>query len=291
MDMRVGEYGILKVGGQFNDYDAWFGIVWGSANLVGTTNTATSQPTAWGATFTQGALNAGNLTRNTHYRRKTGRTFHLNSSYRHEGPIWKWDAGLAYSDATNHYTDTDEGYFVDFNAQVRNATIRFDNIDDTAPRRVIVTQGTQSLDWANLDHYTIQSAVSTPLDSSDRIKTAYYNVKRDFDVSFPLTVKTGFNVREMNRQWPAALQCRQRELRPQRRSLALRQRTTGRDRSLQGLRPLPGPSRILHVRRSRRDTGRRRQLARPHRASLVALSAVRRSVPEESALARRRRPL
>ncbi len=187
---------------QWNYYNAFFGNRNLNWNVQGTSNTA---PTAWdGPVFVQGAPGAGSASYGSSFRRKYGYTYQLDAIYRHVGPVWSYDGGLSFSHATNHYHDAQDGHFENVGLSLPNLTVRFDDIDrydGVRPGTITTTNaaGTPVDTFANLGAFTLHSATFNQADSADVFKTAKVNAKRDVDLSFPATIKTGLMVQEQTR--------------------------------------------------------------------------------------------
>ncbi|MBP7142303.1 MAG: TonB-dependent receptor plug domain-containing protein, partial [Opitutaceae bacterium] len=186
IDWRFAPTDVLSLGIQYNNYDANFGgsnIQWD----VGSTPT-------WGATFTQGRTNVGTNTIGTNYRHKYGNTIMPTLTWRHNGRVWQFEAGAAYSRSENHYRDIGDGFWENVQLTQASQTIRFDEINAVRPGTV-----TNSGAPFSLANYRIRTARSSQNDAVDTIRSARANVTRGFDGKVPLTFKAGFDVRENRR--------------------------------------------------------------------------------------------
>jgi TonB-dependent receptor len=203
VDWRISHGNVLTLGLQWNYYDAYFDIKTANLNTLGTiTNQA---PADWGPTFTQSRPGAASADRAAGNRRKYGATGHFSLKFVHDGPTWRFESGATYSDASSHYRDGEKGYVNNFSLTLPGITLRLADIDSElgVPRSVTATTaGGAPLDVASLAPYRINNIVFNELNSRDVITSVRANAKRDFAVPFitaPMTIKTGLDVRRMDR--------------------------------------------------------------------------------------------
>ena len=206
VDVRLSSTDIVSVNAQWNYYDAFFG------NRPVTYNTGNAAPVSFSDDFVRGAPGAGSVVLGaTSFRRKFGFTYAADTNYRHNGPIWKYDAGIAYSHATNHYHDLENG-FMNPTLTLRgnpaspaasNPTVNYDGLREGSylvPRiTVLNTAGTAPIDLSNPANYNITTGSFNPANSADAFKTARFNVKRDLGLKVPLALKAGLLVQEETR--------------------------------------------------------------------------------------------
>lgn len=136
-------------------------------------------------------------------REREGYTYTPTFVYRHAGPLWNAEAGLALSASHNKFYESDHGMFGSSTLRRTNATIDFDDIQKLRPNAIAVrdgTSGTEVNPFA-LDSYTIASATSIPTAvTKDVQRSAYANLSRVFSAPFgPLAFKTGLDVRDQVR--------------------------------------------------------------------------------------------
>ncbi|MDP3069497.1 MAG: TonB-dependent receptor [Opitutaceae bacterium] len=133
---------------------------------------------------------------------KVGTTWMPTLVWRHDGPVWKSEAGAGYSHSTNIFSDIDKGFFAVAQARRTGVTVAFDDIFYLRPRRITVTDVTGApVDPAVLDNYSLSTATSNQRPSSDLKRSAYANLRRDFVVrDVPVTLKAGLDVREQVRE-------------------------------------------------------------------------------------------
>jgi iron complex outermembrane recepter protein len=163
------------------------------------TNVADFSPTA-----THGRAGAGTLSMSTENGTdRLNRTYMPTLTWRHDGPIWKAEAGAGMSYATNHVRGVDKGFFNVQTAQRTGVTVSFDDIFYLRPNRITVTDGVTGapVDPYNLGSYAMSSANAQRRNPIDEQNTAYANVRRDFYGRVPLSLKTGIDVRHLTRQY------------------------------------------------------------------------------------------
>jgi TonB-dependent receptor len=160
-------------------------------------------PTDFGPTFTHGATGQGTLLlEDVNSRYWLGTTSMESFTYRHNGAIWKAEAGAAYSYAGQHNRDTARGLLRNSVAQRTNVTIAFDDIFYLKPNRITVTDGTTGapINPYRLENYALTSANYQEDNWLTFRPTAYGNIQRSFMVrEIPVTLKTGVDVRQMIR--------------------------------------------------------------------------------------------
>ena len=158
-------------------------------------------------TFVHGANGAGTVNMATSFRHKFGYTYQPQVTWRHTGPVWRLDAGLSFSHASNHYHDYQDGHFenVQFNLRgnpagnaANAATVWFDDLDKGSylvPRITVYNNtGATPLNLADAANYNVGTASFNPADSVDVFKTARFNARRDLNLSFPAAIKAGGQV-------------------------------------------------------------------------------------------------
>lgn len=156
-------------------------------------------PGALGMGFSEGF---GYLRQEQTPRRKTSTNYMPTLTYRHIGPLWKIDAGMAYSRATTHYTDTNNGFFQNAYADRGNVGIIFSDIEYTGPRKVMVYDASSRnpIDPFKLDDYNLTRVFSRPVDAYDTRQSAYIDVRRDLLLwGVPVWLKAGINVKQAER--------------------------------------------------------------------------------------------
>ena len=211
VDFRLNKTDVVSVGAQWNYYNASFS---NRPVTYDVGSNATSAPLAFSPDFVNGALGRGSVVLGgTSFRHKFGYTYAADTTYRHNGPVWTIDGGLAFSHATNHYHDGQDGHFNGVTLTLRgnpaspaasSPTVNFAGIANGSylmPTSIVVkdTAGANNIDLSNAANYNITNVNFNPADSADVFKTARINAKRDMGLSFPLTVKAGLNLQEETR--------------------------------------------------------------------------------------------
>jgi iron complex outermembrane receptor protein len=164
------------------------------------------EPGNWSRNYTHGAastfpvtgaVNAGQLDMTSNGRIRPGRTLMPTLAWRHDGPIWKAESGISYSNSRIQYLDIEKGAFNGLTARRTNVTINFDDIYYLRPGRITVTDPSgQPVDPYNLGTYSIVSANSIRQITSDTKRQAFANLRRDLTVlGLPVSLKVGADVR------------------------------------------------------------------------------------------------
>jgi TonB-dependent receptor len=127
--------------------------------------------------------------------------FTLN--WRHDGPLWKLDAGLGRAHGTDAIRSTDKGLFQAVVTRRTGVTVGFDQISDTRPGVITVIDNATRLpvDPYRLDNYSLISVAETPLRSADINLSAFANVRRDFLWRVPFTARAGLDFRQTSRDY------------------------------------------------------------------------------------------
>ncbi len=211
VDFRLPNRDVVSVGAQWNYYNASFSNR--PVNYEIGSNTA---PLSFGPDFVNGALGRGAVTLGgTSFRHKFGYTYAADTNYKHSGPVWTIDGGLAFSHASNHYHDSQDGHFNGVTLTLRGLpnTTTYNNLSPTVnfsgiaagsylyptSIKVMDANGVNPIDLSNASNYNITNVNYNPADSADVFKTARINARRDLGFSFPFAVKTGLNVQEETR--------------------------------------------------------------------------------------------
>jgi len=134
--------------------------------------------------------------------------------YRHDGPIWKADASIAFSKGRYHNDDISDGHFA-----VVNATSASNGIDWIAsgiqgvfanPGRVPDLTATAVSGGGAIDPFDGSAVAINTVTTNDDLsylnenKSAGLNVSREFDARIPTTVKVGVYVEESARDGTTA---------------------------------------------------------------------------------------
>ncbi|MGH7957736.1 MAG: TonB-dependent receptor domain-containing protein, partial [Opitutaceae bacterium] len=210
MDWRFRPNDVLSVSAQWNLYNAGFyshQVFYDVGNFL---------PLAFDRTLTHGAPGRGTLNVGGGGNlRKFGTTYQGAISWRHTGPVWKLDAGVSFSHASNHYHSEQDGHFGSALLRLRglpnsttydnySPTVRFEGMDQNGylfPAKITVFDANNAnpIDQANPSNYNIVNSSFSPIDSSDAFKTARFNARRELGLAFPFALKTGVLFQEQTR--------------------------------------------------------------------------------------------
>ncbi len=199
-DWRLAPRDVLSVGGSWNAFDAFLN---NRAIVV-----ATGAPTAFTPTSTQGGT-AGSVTYTTSTRRAPRATYVVNTKYRHDGPVWKVNAGAYYSRSKGLSRDLDYGWVQGTRFTLGNLRVRFDGVNETRPDVMTATNAAGTpVDMQQLGNYTFTLINSNPVDSLNINRGANAHVSRYFNPGIPVLLKLGVDarrvtaeVRRPHRQW------------------------------------------------------------------------------------------
>ena len=162
-------------------------------------NFDTGRVASFGPDFTQGAAGAGFVQILTDAREKNNTSWAPSFRYKHNGPVWQWQVGGAYSAATNHYAN--KGYFLSNNAFFRNVTVRFEQLTIDHPQVVSVKDatGTRDVDPYSLANYNLESLSGQTFKSTAVVRSLNGFLKRDYAFMVPTSVKLGADLRAESR--------------------------------------------------------------------------------------------
>ena len=198
-----------KFDAQYNTRDLTFAI---SRVLPGNFSTA----------FTHGdrGMGAGTLTLATaNDRDRRNQNFTPSITYRHDGPIWKTEAGVGLSMSESRIYQMGKGQFGGTSATRPNVSIAFDDIFYLRPRVITVTDGVTGapVDPYSLASYTVQQGsgniygAGTVLGvgpgeglankTSDVHRNAYLKARRDLNWPLPITLRGGLDLRQSVRDY------------------------------------------------------------------------------------------
>ena len=147
---------------------------------------------------TRGTTAVGDLVSGNAGGYRKNQTYLPTLRWRHDGPVWKAEAGAGYSRARYNGRDLERGYFANTSARRTGVTVAFDDIFYLRPNRITVTDGATGtpLDPYSLNHYAVTGAGSGQPENNDQQRTLFANVRRDFLWRVPVTLKAGVDRRE-----------------------------------------------------------------------------------------------
>lgn len=159
-------------------------------------------PGDFSTSYTHGQVGRGEV-RNASASRNHQRVKYMPTlTYRHDGPVWKAETGLGYSNERLHFRSTDKGFFNNVTSTRQGVTVNFDEIFYLRPGRITVTDGTTGapVDPYNLSNFVLSTANATYRRTTDVRESAYANLRRDFDLGgTPFVLKGGIDVRQAMR--------------------------------------------------------------------------------------------
>ncbi|MDO8544789.1 MAG: carboxypeptidase regulatory-like domain-containing protein [Opitutaceae bacterium] len=154
-------------------------------------------PADFSTTFTRGFPGAGEVRLSNSGNHRYSRTFMPSLTFRHDGPIWKAEAGIGSSQAQNRNRNVDKDRFGASLARRTGVTVRFEDIFYLRPQVIAVTDGVTGapVDPYDINTYALSTASGTWLKSRNIQNTVFANLRRDLDWRWPLTLKGGIDVR------------------------------------------------------------------------------------------------
>lgn len=198
LDFKLSDRDRLSYAFQFAGYDSWTG----NRNLQ--FNPTRIVAGSFSPTTVQGAAGAGNITATSATGRLRETRTHMSTlNWRHDGPVWKLDAGVGRAYTEDALRSMDKGMFQTIVARVQNVTIGFDQVTDERPGTItVINNATKAaVNPYVLDDYSLISVADTPLRSSDINFTAFTNVRRDFDWNVPISLRAGLDFRQTIREY------------------------------------------------------------------------------------------
>ena len=149
--------------------------------------------------YTHGQAGRGQLTTASQSRHHSRLKYMPMLTYRHNGPVWKSEAGLGHSHEELTFRSIDKGYLNNVTSIRQNVTINFDDIFYLRPGRISVFDGTSgaALDPYTLSNYALSTANGTSSRTQDVKRSTYANLRREFDLNgVPFALKGGLDVRQ-----------------------------------------------------------------------------------------------
>ncbi|MSU24245.1 MAG: TonB-dependent receptor [Opitutus sp.] len=150
--------------------------------------------------YTRGAAGQGTLNLATTGNTRSNWTFMPSLVWRHDGPLWKMDAGFAYSRAANRNRNVESGFFDTTTARRTGVTVSFADIFYLRPNTIAVTDAAGApVDPYALQNYVVTASGGNTRATDDYKRTAYGNLRRDFFGRVPLSLRAGFDLRQSER--------------------------------------------------------------------------------------------
>ena len=153
-------------------------------------------PGQFSTTFTHGAAGAGTLQLGTTGSRRKNWNYMPSIVWRHDGPQWRWDMGMALSRSRNRTRNIERGVWQTTTARRTGVTVSMEDVGYYRPREITVTDATGApIDPFDISNYVVTAAVGSMRGTDDTRHSIYGHVKRDLAGRVPLSLKTGFDVR------------------------------------------------------------------------------------------------
>lgn len=177
-----------------------------------TINITRVQPTDFSPVFTHGFAGAGDLSLVNNDRDPTDVNYTNSLVYRHNGTIWKAQAGVSHSSSFWVVQNASIGEFFNGTARRTGVTVAFDDINYVRPDLITVKSAEtgQAINPYDLNNYLLASATVHSLDNSGSLgknqnkvtavqQSAYANLAREFAGQVPLSLKAGLDLRRHQR--------------------------------------------------------------------------------------------
>jgi TonB-dependent receptor len=159
-------------------------------------------PGNFSTAFTHGDVGAGDLTLTSNGNVRRNWSYTPTFVWRHDGPVWKSEAGLGHSRARNRTTNLQDGFMQLTTSRRTGLTIAFDDNFYLRPGRITVTDGATgaTVNPFKLSTYALATTRGAEASTDDTKRTAYANLRRDFTWRVPVTLKGGLDVRSNLRE-------------------------------------------------------------------------------------------
>ena len=196
LDFRLSAADRLALSFQYSSFDGWTAarsLQFNPNQIVA----ASISPTA-----AQGVAGAGTLVLTSgNGRVRANRTYLPTFTWRHDGPVWKFDSAVGRGYGTNAYRDTDKGQLLSVATRRTNVTIGFEGTGAFRPDTLTVVDNATGarVDPFRLDSYALNTVASNPRFASDINVTATANARRDFSWRVPVTLRSGLDFRQTAR--------------------------------------------------------------------------------------------
>jgi TonB-dependent receptor len=192
LDFKFARYDTLSLSIQASRFEEDF------LSQTLTFNVGGVQPGNFTPFSTRGTIGRGDLVMSNGGGYRKNQTYMPTLRWRHDGPVWKSEAGIGFSRARYNGGDLERGYFQQTSARRTGVTVAFDEIFYLRPNRITVTDGATgaALNPYILDNYSVTGAGSGQPENNDQQRTAFANVRRDFLWRVPVTLKAGLDRRQ-----------------------------------------------------------------------------------------------
>ena len=208
MDYKVSRNDIVSLSFQYT----WIGVVHDNRTLSFFINRV--QPGAWGPTFTTGTPGTtgtaggfpspggfGEIRINGAAQTWYGTTITPTFVWRHDGPVWKMDAGVGFSRASLYTRNADKGFFGASQARRTGMLVSFGDIFYLRPNTITVKDGLgRDVDPYQLSNYALDTSNNISRDSFDVKRSVNANIRRDLSIrGLPVSLKAGAEIKSNER--------------------------------------------------------------------------------------------
>jgi iron complex outermembrane recepter protein len=208
MDYKLSPFDTVSLSFQYT----WIGVVHNNRTLSFFVNRVA--PGAWGPTFTTGTPGTtgtaggfpnpggfGEIRINGAAQTWYGTTVTPTFVWRHNGPIWKMDAGAGWSRASLHTRNVDKGFFGASQARRTGVQVSFSDIFYLRPNTITVRDGLgRDVDPYNLSNYALDTSNNIVRDSYDIRRSINGSLRRDLSVrDLPVSLKVGAELKSSER--------------------------------------------------------------------------------------------
>ena len=191
-DYKLSAHDRITVGVQTSTFD----VILDHATL--TLDTGRVLPGQFSMNATHGAVGAGTAQLGTTSSLRHNWTYLPSLVWRHDGSVWQADARVALSRSRNRTRNLEEGLFGTTTARRTGLTVGFDDVGYWRPGAVAVADGASGapVDAFSLGNYVVTAAAGSMRGTDDSRRSAYTNLRRDLGWQVPMTLKTGFDIRQ-----------------------------------------------------------------------------------------------
>ena len=150
---------------------------------------------------TRGFPSAGNLVLSSNGRLANAWNYMPTLVWRHDGPIWKAEAGAGTSRAFTRFREMSVSRFGNTSIQRSGVSVSFADNTPLRPNQITVADGSSGapVDPYNAGTYSVVNAGTIPLIVDDTQRSVYANLRRDLNWRVPFTLKGGVDVRQSDR--------------------------------------------------------------------------------------------
>lgn len=201
-DWKVTDTQVLSLAVQNNYYHSFFG----NRNLnfnMGTTATSTpagGSSLVYTPDFVSSAQGRASVTQGSSYRDKYGNTFATKLDWSLDDGKWFANAALAYVKSRTWYRALGRGHFSNIGTTLQGVNkVTASDIDQDRLNWHVVNSAGVEINPRDLANYRLNTLRDDPIDGFALSKEAKGQIGRNLDLSFPMKVSVGFDIREETR--------------------------------------------------------------------------------------------